>query len=84
MMPAIVSEGAWADRIDLDSALDRLPKHHLLTLTRVVRVARTVNLVAALLVSGAVLYAASSLPPSGISATTVSQSGRFSKHGQDR
>ena len=31
--PAIAAEGAWADRIDLDSALDRLPKHHLLTLT---------------------------------------------------
>ena len=31
--PAIVSEGVWADRIDLDSALDRLPRRHLLTLT---------------------------------------------------
>ena len=31
--PEIAAEGAWADRIDLDSALDRLPKHHLLTLT---------------------------------------------------
>jgi RNA polymerase sigma-70 factor (ECF subfamily) len=27
------SEGAWAASIDLDAALDRLPKHHLLTLT---------------------------------------------------
>jgi RNA polymerase sigma-70 factor (ECF subfamily) len=27
------SEPAWADRIDLDTALDRLPKHHLLALT---------------------------------------------------
>ena len=26
-------ETGWADRIDLDSALDRLPKHHLLALT---------------------------------------------------
>jgi RNA polymerase sigma-70 factor, ECF subfamily len=31
--PAIASEGVWADRIDLDSALDRLPRRHLLTLT---------------------------------------------------
>ena len=31
--PAPSSEGAWADRIDLDSALDRLPKHHLLALS---------------------------------------------------
>ena len=30
---ALAPEGAWADRIDLDAALDRLPKHHLLTLT---------------------------------------------------
>ena len=29
----VSSEGTWADRIDLDSALDRLPKHHLLALT---------------------------------------------------
>jgi RNA polymerase sigma-70 factor, ECF subfamily len=27
------SEGTWADRIDLDAALDGLPKHHLLALT---------------------------------------------------
>jgi RNA polymerase sigma-70 factor (ECF subfamily) len=27
------SEPAWADRIDLDAALDRLPKQHLLALT---------------------------------------------------
>ena len=27
------SEGGWADSIDLNAALDRLPKHHLLTLT---------------------------------------------------
>jgi RNA polymerase sigma factor (sigma-70 family) len=26
-------EGRWADSIDLNAALDRLPKHHLLTLT---------------------------------------------------
>ena len=26
-------EGGWADSIDLNAALDRLPKHHLLTLT---------------------------------------------------
>ena len=26
-------EGGWADRIDLNAALDRLPRHHLLTLT---------------------------------------------------
>ncbi len=32
-IPAASSEGAWADRIDLDSALDRLPKQHLLALT---------------------------------------------------
>ena len=31
--PAAASERAWADRIDLDEALDRLPKHHLLALT---------------------------------------------------
>jgi RNA polymerase sigma-70 factor (ECF subfamily) len=31
--PAARSERAWADRIDLDAALDRLPKHHLLALT---------------------------------------------------
>jgi RNA polymerase sigma-70 factor (ECF subfamily) len=31
--PAAASEGAWADRIDLDAALDRLPKHHLLALS---------------------------------------------------
>ena len=30
---ASVSEGGWADSIDLNAALDRLPKHHLLTLT---------------------------------------------------
>jgi RNA polymerase sigma-70 factor (ECF subfamily) len=30
---AVALEGAWAERVDLDSALDRLPKHHLLTLT---------------------------------------------------
>ena len=30
---ADASEGGWADRIDLDAALDRLPKHHLLALT---------------------------------------------------
>jgi RNA polymerase sigma-70 factor (ECF subfamily) len=28
-----VAEGGWADSIDLNTALDRLPKHHLLTLT---------------------------------------------------
>ena len=27
------SDSAWADRIDLDTALDRLPSHHLLALT---------------------------------------------------
>ena len=27
------SEGGWADSIDLNAALDQLPKHHLLTLT---------------------------------------------------
>jgi RNA polymerase sigma-70 factor (ECF subfamily) len=27
------SETAWADRIDLDAALERLPKHHLLALS---------------------------------------------------
>lgn len=26
-------EGRWADRIDLNAALDKLPQHHLLTLT---------------------------------------------------
>jgi RNA polymerase sigma-70 factor (ECF subfamily) len=26
-------DGAWVDRIDLDAALDRLPRHHLLALT---------------------------------------------------
>jgi len=31
--PAASSEGGWADSIDLNAALDRLPKHHLLTLT---------------------------------------------------
>lgn len=31
--PVAASEGRWAGRIDLESALDRLPKHHLLTLT---------------------------------------------------
>ena len=30
---AASSEGGWADSIDLSAALDRLPKHHLLTLT---------------------------------------------------
>jgi RNA polymerase sigma factor (sigma-70 family) len=30
---AASSEGGWADNIDLNAALDRLPKHHLLTLT---------------------------------------------------
>ena len=30
---ATSSEGAWAEHIDLDAALDRLPKHHLLALT---------------------------------------------------
>jgi RNA polymerase sigma-70 factor (ECF subfamily) len=29
----VAPETAWADRIDLGSALDRLPKHHLLALT---------------------------------------------------
>ncbi|MGH7775579.1 MAG: RNA polymerase sigma factor [Candidatus Dormibacterales bacterium] len=28
-----VAEGAWAERIDLDAALDRLPKRHLLAVT---------------------------------------------------
>jgi RNA polymerase sigma-70 factor, ECF subfamily len=31
--PAAESEAAWADRIDLDAALDRLPKQHLLVLS---------------------------------------------------
>lgn len=31
--PAVGSEGAWADRIDLDAGLDRLSKQHLLALT---------------------------------------------------
>ena len=31
--PATSSDGGWADSIDLNAALDRLPKHHLLTLT---------------------------------------------------
>jgi RNA polymerase sigma-70 factor (ECF subfamily) len=31
--PSVASEEAWTDRIDLDAALDRLPKHHLLALT---------------------------------------------------
>jgi RNA polymerase sigma factor (sigma-70 family) len=26
-------EGGWADSMDLNTALDKLPKHHLLTLT---------------------------------------------------
>jgi RNA polymerase sigma-70 factor (ECF subfamily) len=30
---SVAPEGAWADRIDLDAALDRLPRHHLLALT---------------------------------------------------
>jgi RNA polymerase sigma-70 factor (ECF subfamily) len=30
---AAASEGGWADSIDLNAALDRLAKHHLLTLT---------------------------------------------------
>ena len=30
---AAVAEGGWADTIDLNAALDRLPKRHLLTLT---------------------------------------------------
>ena len=30
---ATESEGGWADSIDLNAALDMLPKHHLLTLT---------------------------------------------------
>ena len=30
---AAAPDGAWADRIDLDAALDRLPRHHLLALT---------------------------------------------------
>jgi RNA polymerase sigma-70 factor (ECF subfamily) len=29
----VAPEAAWANRIDLDAALDRLPKHHLLALT---------------------------------------------------
>lgn len=32
-VPAAEPEGGWAERIDLDAALDRLPKHHLLALT---------------------------------------------------
>jgi RNA polymerase sigma-70 factor, ECF subfamily len=31
--PAASSEGGWAASIDLNAALDKLPKHHLLTLT---------------------------------------------------
>jgi RNA polymerase sigma-70 factor (ECF subfamily) len=31
--PAIAPDKAWADHIDLDAALDRLPKQHLLALT---------------------------------------------------
>jgi len=31
--PSASSEGGWADRIDLNAALDGLPTHHLLTLT---------------------------------------------------
>ena len=31
--PAVASDRAWADHIDLDAALDRLPKNHLLALT---------------------------------------------------
>jgi RNA polymerase sigma factor (sigma-70 family) len=31
--PAAASEGGWAESIDLNAALDKLPKHHLLTLT---------------------------------------------------
>jgi RNA polymerase sigma-70 factor (ECF subfamily) len=31
--PARISESGWADSIDLNAALDRLPKHHLLVLT---------------------------------------------------
>jgi RNA polymerase sigma-70 factor (ECF subfamily) len=30
---AAASDGAWAERIDLDAALDRLPKQHLLALS---------------------------------------------------
>jgi RNA polymerase sigma factor (sigma-70 family) len=30
---AVAPERGWAERIDLDAALDRLPKHHLLALT---------------------------------------------------
>jgi RNA polymerase sigma-70 factor, ECF subfamily len=29
----VISDGEWADRIDLNAALDRLPQHHLLALT---------------------------------------------------
>jgi RNA polymerase sigma factor (sigma-70 family) len=31
--PAAGSEGGWAESMDLNAALDRLPKHHLLALT---------------------------------------------------
>jgi RNA polymerase sigma factor (sigma-70 family) len=30
---SVAPEATWADRIDLDAALDQLPKHHLLALT---------------------------------------------------
>jgi RNA polymerase sigma-70 factor, ECF subfamily len=30
---SVAPEATWADRIDLDAALDKLPKHHLLALT---------------------------------------------------
>jgi DNA-directed RNA polymerase specialized sigma24 family protein len=29
----VTSDRGWAERVDLDAALDRLPRHHLLTLT---------------------------------------------------
>jgi RNA polymerase sigma-70 factor (ECF subfamily) len=29
----VTSDRGWADRVDLDAALDRLPRHHLLALT---------------------------------------------------
>jgi RNA polymerase sigma factor (sigma-70 family) len=33
MRPRVASDARWADQMDLEAALDRLPRHHLLALT---------------------------------------------------
>ena len=62
--PAAASEGGWAESIDLNAALDRLPKHHLLTLTLYYHLDLPIEEVARCSSALAVAHGSASIEPS--------------------